>query len=307
MWLEHPRYVAARDRLVKDLTGPSRYRFRRLAPVIFLCGGWKSARRTNLRDYLVKHKSQPHIFFAEGVWDQIASQKELSALEMESALADLADMVLIVVESPGTFAELGAFSLSEDLRKKLLPIVDKRYKGSESFIVTGPLHWIDRESAFKPTIYVALDRVLESVNEIEDRFTRFPRPRQVKIDEIGSNLKHLLFFLCDLIGIIQPATVQMVQFYIDTICAPRPTTQRFSAEILLGLGAAMDLLRRDEVTIRSTKLAVYSTFSRESVSRPFHRKYLLDHKRARLDYVSVLQAIPEAKAALEQVNAKYAD
>ncbi len=32
---------------------------------------------------------------------------------MESDLANLADMLVIIVESPGTFAELGAFSLNK--------------------------------------------------------------------------------------------------------------------------------------------------------------------------------------------------
>ena len=53
---------------------------------------------------------------------------------MEAKLAGLSDIVIIIVESPGTLAELGAFSLSDPLRKKLLPLLDKKYRTGQSFV-----------------------------------------------------------------------------------------------------------------------------------------------------------------------------
>lgn len=95
--------------------------------MLFLCGAAGSRNRDTLRDYLRKHSQRLNLFYAERVWEQIASQAGRSALKMESDLADLADLVVIIVESPGTFAELGAFSLSDPLRKKVLPIVDSHH------------------------------------------------------------------------------------------------------------------------------------------------------------------------------------
>src|SRR5689334_8849471 len=109
-WLEHPRYVVARDRTVKYLQSTS-YRFRRLPPVLFLCGAANSRNRDFMRRYLQRHAPNLSLFYAERAWDQLASRPERNALEMESDLALLADLVVIIVESPGTFAELGAFSL----------------------------------------------------------------------------------------------------------------------------------------------------------------------------------------------------
>jgi hypothetical protein len=163
-WLAHPKYVAARERLVAYLRSP-KYRFRRTKPVVFLCGGAGSANRDRLRDYLHKYSSALDIFYAERVWEHIAADTSRSALQMESDLARLADLVIIIVESPGTFAELGAFSLADPLRKKMLPIVDVKYRDQQSFISTGPLRWIDRESEFGPTIYATLPRVLEAVDK----------------------------------------------------------------------------------------------------------------------------------------------
>ena len=146
-WLEHPRYVPVREALISYLHS-DRYRFRRLAPVVFLCGAAGSASRDALRNYLSRHAPNLGVFNAERVWEHIAARTDCGALKMESDLAALADLVVIIVESPGTFAELGAFSLSDPLRKKVLPIVDRKYQNEPSFLSTGPLKWIDRESNF---------------------------------------------------------------------------------------------------------------------------------------------------------------
>lgn len=138
VWLDHPSYVPARDRVINYLRS-SHYRFRQLKPVLFLCGGAARTSRDTLCLYLRKHAPGLGLFYAERVWEQIASHPDRSALKMESDLAALADLVVIIVESPGTFAELGAFSLSDPLRKKILPIVDRSYAGHhQSFISTGP-------------------------------------------------------------------------------------------------------------------------------------------------------------------------
>jgi len=53
-------------------------------------------------------------------------------------------MLLLVVESPGTYAELGAFSYAEHLRPKLLPILDRTYRHEDSFLASGPIKWLFR-------------------------------------------------------------------------------------------------------------------------------------------------------------------
>ncbi|MEO6390669.1 MAG: retron St85 family effector protein [Pyrinomonadaceae bacterium] len=140
-WLKHPRYEPAVQRLVTYLKA-DKYRFKSLKPLVFLCGGRGPGPRDQIYAYLRKYWPDLHVFYAEKVWDVIASQGHLNALQMEETLAEMADMLVIIVESPGTFAELGAFSLSEPLRTKLLPILDIQFEGDDSFINTGPVKWI---------------------------------------------------------------------------------------------------------------------------------------------------------------------
>jgi hypothetical protein len=300
VWLEHPSYSPARDHLVKYLRSDN-YRFRRLKPVLFLCGGFGSANRDTLRNYLFKHAPDVSVFYAERVWEHSAATTTSSALEMESDLASLADLVIVIVESPGTFAELGAFSLSEPLRRKLLPIVDSGYRGQSSFISTGPLRWIDKDSDFAPTIYVALNRILEAADEIEDRIGRVSRKRTIKVSDLAANTKQLLFFLCDLISVIHPATTEMVDYYLREI-APTLLTSKISIPTLIGLALAMDLLRASPVSVGGNMRTFLSPTQPDALEHPFHHTRMLDLESLRAMQVSVLLTIPEAKAVIERLR-----
>lgn len=300
MWLEHPRYVPARERLIRYLQS-DRYRFRRLEPVLFLCGGADSYRRDVLRNYLRKHHPKLMLFYAERVWEHIADRSGDGALKMESDLAALAELVLIIVESPGTFAELGAFSLVEPLRKKLLPIVDVQFKSQISFLSTGPLRWIDRESLFKPTIYVPLPRILEAVDEIEERIGRIPKSTTTRTSDLASSPKHLLFFICDLIGVIHPATFSTVEYFLGRI-VPSVPTRGVDVPTLIGLGVAMGLLQTRTVSMDRDTQVFVSPVSSHSTSRPFHHKRYLDLPSQRAEHFSVLITIPTAKAVLGKLR-----
>lgn len=295
-WLNHPRYARARDELISYLRS-EKYRFRRLAPVLFLCGGKDSPNRETLRKYLKRRRPELEIFYAERVWEQIASFSDQGALKVEADLAALADLVIIIVESPGTFAELGAFSISDPLRKKLLPIVDEQYEHEKSFISTGPLAWIDGESHFKPTIYAPLPKILESIDKIEERINRMSKPKAVGISDLASSPKHLLFFLADLIAVIQPASFEMIEFYITRI-APSITSSQTRIRTLVGLGIAMQILSATLVTIEGEAQEFFSTATSYAPERPFHHRRMLDLPSQRAALVSVLQTLPEATAAL---------
>src|SRR5690606_21262580 len=118
-------------------------------------------------------KPTHYVFYAEAIWSDPSRPRNDNALEMENQLADLADAVIIIVESPGTFAELGAFSSNPSLRKKMLPILSHEYKNiKDSFIATGPVQWIDKDSLFKPSLYANHSMILQAAPEIDERMKR---------------------------------------------------------------------------------------------------------------------------------------
>src|ERR1700756_1712068 len=104
-WLNHPKFRAVRDEALAAVKRDN-YRFRKPKSVVFLCGGKDSVARNRLRAYLLQQRADVLLFYAEDIWNVISTQTNLSALELESHLAKLADAVVIVAESPGTFAEL---------------------------------------------------------------------------------------------------------------------------------------------------------------------------------------------------------
>jgi hypothetical protein len=238
-WLNHPKFVKTRDEVLHEFR-TKEFNFRKVKPVIFLCGGFGSLRRDRIAEYLSRNHPNTLTFYADNVWPIIAGKSELNALGMEEELAALSDLVLIVVESPGTFTELGAFSISEPLRKKLLPIIDIQFREFGSFINTGPVRWIDQDSKFGPTLWVNFDRILQVVKELDDRLSRLPKPTVARIPDLASSPKHLLFFICDLISVFGPAPLEHIQYYVEKIIDASPIPKCIS---LIGLAKAMDLIK----------------------------------------------------------------
>ena len=266
-WFHDPRFSRVRDSVINAFKAEERS-FRRLGHVIFLCGGAGSRRRDRLRSFIQQTIDRGLVFYADDVWDEIARHATINALAMESQLAVLADVVMVVVESPGTFAELGAFSISDPLRGKLLPLLDISFRHDNSFINTGPVRWIDADSRFGPAVWVDLDRILECGKELTERLSRLPSPGVVRIADLSASPKHMLFFLCDLVAVCGPATVTDLEYYVSQILEGQP---EWSIMSLVGLARAMDLINSHDVGgveyyIRPLEDGLLRTFERK---RPF--------------------------------------
>jgi len=107
-WREHPRYIRHREGLVKALQRP-KYRFRVLNPVIFLCGAKDSEGRAAIRNYFKKHHPTLNVFYAEKVWDIIATLGETDALQMEAELVRFGWRAAEATRSPSNAAPIEPF------------------------------------------------------------------------------------------------------------------------------------------------------------------------------------------------------
>ncbi len=288
-WFDHPAYRPLRNELISVFKSRS-LAFRRLKHVIFLCGGFGSERREFLLNYLRKWGTDALIFQADDVWARIAASGSINALAMEAQLAELADAVVVIVESPGTFAELGAFSNSQPLRKKLLPILDKTYEDAPSFINSGPVRWVNSDSLFRPTLFVDLDSILLAVDEITERLNRLTPPSGERVANLAAHPKHLLFFLRDIVGVIGPVTAAHVERYAKAILGVDPPNV-FS---LLGLAESLQLVesgRIDGMDFYFVRLT--------DEFRPVINKKFFDLPTERAKVLSVLQRIESARRALQ--------
>jgi len=288
-WLNDPRYKPIRDSVVGQMQRKS-YRFRRSKRVAFVCGGFESERRRGLIELLLQDP-QNLAFKAEDVWNAIAENTNLSALEIEAELAALADIVIIIVESPGTFAELGAFSLSEPLRKKLLPILDKLKRKGASFIETGPVRWIDRTSKFQPSIWTDMNGFLLCGDEVQKRMERITQEDLIT-DDVGASPRHLLFFLCDVVSVVGPCPADHIEFFLTAILQKPVADVHF----LLALGVALGQLSRSANGYYSRVLV------NGLVTNFHHTSRFVDLGHLHASVMSVMQKIPSANAALKELQ-----
>lgn len=108
---------------------------------VFLCGADIND-KTKGRSKLSKHLRSAgniELLFPEELFEELLTGSSgLSLLALENILAESADAIVILPESPGSFAELGAFSNNKALASKIVCIPDKKYKNQKSFINYGP-------------------------------------------------------------------------------------------------------------------------------------------------------------------------
>jgi len=93
-------------------------------------------------------------------------------LSIEVKEAEKSDLILMFLGSPGTFAELTAFVLNDNIRSKLVVFNDISYKNIDSFINLGPLKmlpegrllYFDAKEDILPTSFVInLDLIVANV------------------------------------------------------------------------------------------------------------------------------------------------
>ena len=80
--------------------GVKEYHFRKVGTVVFLCGGLGSSPQDRLSQYLARQRREYLVFYAERAWDVIAlHDTSANVLAVEEKMAQLADIVIVIVES----------------------------------------------------------------------------------------------------------------------------------------------------------------------------------------------------------------
>ncbi len=130
---------------------------------IFLCGGstlsQEKFRRTVGNDISITRSQYRYkVYYPEDMFVELMlghDKKDL--LSLENMLAESSHSVTILVNSPGTFTELGAFANHPKLKNKLILLVDNKYKKSKSFISLGPIRYLQKKTASK-VVYLPLNQ-----------------------------------------------------------------------------------------------------------------------------------------------------
>lgn len=244
MWFKHPKYLVARKHFASEFTPWKLTNLHYFLPkVIFICGGDENycKNRRIIEEYFQKHLPKLLTFRAEDAWEVISQDKNANALALEEWLADFSDIVIIIVESFGTVAELGAFSLSNTLRKKLLPILDVSYVKDESFINTGPIRWVDNDSKFSPSIHANFETILTCIPEVEERINRRTIEAIHTSGTFGNynfSNKVMLFFLVYLVSALGPITLKEVVGVTNQVIGYK---NKKAINFILSVGVALNV------------------------------------------------------------------
>lgn len=205
---------------------------------IFLCGGptdVRSVKPISVRDAihreLVKHRDiDGRIRVAEDYkdWSHEAIYRDLVSFERH--LAELSSVIVLVLESPGSIAELGLFSVIEEFKNKLLVFVETDHYQSDSFIKLGPIDYLEkihentaechrwmqgtgRLAAFDPS---AAEQLQPELAEAIRTRAAYPTPE--RIFDPKSWLDGALL-VCDLLGLCSALTLrELRQLLVELGC-----------------------------------------------------------------------------------------
>jgi len=167
----------------------------------------KKTKREKLLDYFKNNKKEPYLVFtSEDFMEVFENDNDKNLLDLESKLANFIDCVIIILESWGSVAELGAFAINEELVKKILVINNRDYIKANSFIRKGPITKINKKSKFKPVIYANFDNFLKSVNSIDKNLQEGlkKQAKSIKLDELLKINKYRMMLIADIINIFNP-------------------------------------------------------------------------------------------------------
>jgi len=122
---------------------------------IFLCGGSGTEEEKFRREIGGKisgiiSKYKYSVYYPEDMFiELIRGHQKHDLLTLENLLADSANAVVILLQSPGTFTELGAFTNYEKLSNKLIVVIDPRFTRARSFINLGPVRFLKSKTKSK--------------------------------------------------------------------------------------------------------------------------------------------------------------
>ena len=111
---------------------------------VFLCGKsfsdseYENTNRGILDKFLKSKSNDVFVILSEKLWED-SFDSNIDLLTFEEFLAEVSDLIILFVESPGSFCELGAFAYAEKMfSDKLVIVIDEKRKGDKSFIIKGP-------------------------------------------------------------------------------------------------------------------------------------------------------------------------
>lgn len=136
-------------------------RFSRPSKVIFFCGGALSddpkgagtLRHYLLRDRAIEPRLKGRVVLAEAANKLYRDTSYSDLITFEEDIARVAGLILLVAESAGSLAELGAFAAVDTIRANLAVLIQNSHYEQESFVRFGPIQKLLAENDERVGVY----------------------------------------------------------------------------------------------------------------------------------------------------------
>lgn len=197
-------------------------------PIIFLFGGTIASIgdppvsvRGCLYDYIfTKHPAlSNNLVIPEDFKDWLHDSIYPDLLSFESDLAQTSALVIIALESPGSIAELGSFSVNPALRNKLIIIISEFHHSQKSFITLGPLRQIPEENIYSypysherlgTTLNVYLEDIVLNIN---NNLAKINKTEKFDVNNNG----HISLLICELLLMFKALKLKEIQHYLELL------------------------------------------------------------------------------------------
>ncbi|GGO73507.1 retron St85 family effector protein [Bowmanella pacifica] len=195
---------------------------------LFVCGGEVDAKADyplSFRDHLISYSASKFsdihdsIVQAETFKDYFKENAYPDLLVFEEEIANLASLVIIFLESPGSLVELGMFCTKPDFFNKLIIIApQEEVEGEDSFIYLGPLENIKKKEPTAVAVYpwpvkgekYENSHLEDLCKSIEEKLSSLPK----NVEFRKSNSGHVALLIAEIIRIGYPMILSEIEFVL---------------------------------------------------------------------------------------------
>jgi hypothetical protein len=209
---------------------------------------------------------QYDLVFPEDIFEELLyGYQGKDLLSLENLLAESIDVILIIPESPGSLAELGAFANDEKLRNKIVCLLDEKYKKDKSFINQGPVKLIKKTSKHG-IVYIDPKNLGKNIQKVHSSIRAVKKTVSIGAITKNINLLQLDNFLLPTIYLLEPIRKNTVIQCIEAVIADEKNASQISTTILTIL-TKKKFVELTPFGYRLTKAGINSFFDQKKIGK----------------------------------------
>lgn len=235
---------------------------------IFLCGGnsiAESAFRRRLGHSIsqIHSKYQYSVYYPEDMFvELILGHQRRDLLSLEDLLAKGVHCVVILLQSPGTFTELGAFTNYKDLEDKLIVVVEPKYRLKRSFVSLGPIRYLQSQTKSKVIYSQMKDENLNILTKQISEASREIAKHSTPINDLSNPIFSQKFFLA-IIYVFDPidrnAIIETVKKLSPNDQDPIITVAESVLNVLVNERKALSVANKLSITPKGINSLIYDS------------------------------------------------